>query len=373
MDNNNKIHHKYSQEFVNKWWKMIQSFLEDTLQGNEPITNIQLPDQLGKLVDFDVTEEPVSEETLMEETLKALKYQAKPYHPHFHNQLFGGFDQYSFAGALAIPAINGSIYTYEMAPCFTLMENSIWEHMRKVIGWEEIDGTMTPGGSFANFYAIHQARFREFPDVVKKGMIGLPPLKIFSSDCSHYSLRKGANLTGIGIDNVVKVPTDSVGRMIPAELEAKIKQEIENGSKPLMVNLTLGTTVEGVIDDIPALSDVCEKYGVWCHVDGALGGALLMSPALRKPLGSFAKVDSITFDPHKALVAPLQASFFLCKHRDMAKKCNSLQADYLFHKERASYKTTDLDVGDKQLMCGRTIDILKLWTYFKGNGWKGIA
>lgn len=25
------------------------------------------------------------------------------------------------------------------------------------------------------------------------------------------------------------------------------------------------------------------------------------------------------------------------------------------------------------MQCGRVIDILKLWTYFKGNGWKAIA
>ena len=51
---------------------------------------------------------------------------------------------------------------------------------------------------------------------------------------------------------------------------------------------------------------------------------------------------------------------------------NSANADYLFHKERASYSSS-LDVGDKHLQCGRVIDILKLWTYFKGNGWKNIA
>jgi hypothetical protein len=50
---------------------------------------------------------------------------------------------------------------------------------------------------------------------------------------------------------------------------------------------------------------------------------------------------------------------------------NSANADYLFHKERASYDGS-LDVGDKHLMCGRAIDVLKLWTYLKGNGWNEI-
>jgi hypothetical protein len=32
-----------------------------------------------------------------------------------------------------------------------------------------------------------------------------------------------------------------------------------------------------------------------------------------------------------------------------------------------------LDVGDKSFQCGRVIDILKFWTYLKGNGLAGIA
>ena len=97
-----------------------------------------------------------------------------------------------------------------------------------------------------------------------------------------------------------------------------------------------------------------------------------MSDKLIGKIGSLKNVDSITFDPHKALVVPLQATFFMCKHANLMIETNSANADYLFHKERASYDGS-LDVGDKTLQCGRVIDILKVWTYFKGNGWKNIA
>jgi len=53
-------------------------------------------------------------------------------------------------------------------------------------------------------------------------------------------------------------------------------------------------------------------------------------------------------------------------------KSNSTKADYLFHKERNSYHIS-LDTGDRSLQCGRVIDVMKMWTYFKGNGWKEIA
>lgn len=97
-----------------------------------------------------------------------------------------------------------------------------------------------------------------------------------------------------------------------------------------------------------------------------------MSPNLIKKLGPYEHADSVTWDPHKALVVPLQATFFVTKHEGMMMECNQISAECLFHKERASYSCS-LDVGDKSMQCSRVIDILKIWTYFKGNGWEGVA
>jgi glutamate/tyrosine decarboxylase-like PLP-dependent enzyme len=59
---------------------------------------------------------------------------------------------------------------------------------------------------------------------------------------------------------------------------------------------------------------ICKKYGIWHHVDGALGGAFLLSENLRHHLGDLTNVDSLSWDPHKALLVPQQVTFFLCKH-----------------------------------------------------------
>lgn len=146
------------------------------------------------------------------------------------------------------PAINGSVFTYEISPCYTLMENYLYDHMRKLVGWEKIDGTMTPGGSFANFMGLQMARFRAHPEVNSKGLYGLAPMKVITSDVSHYSIKKGMLLIGAGTDNIVFVKTDPNGRMIPVELEKTIQAELDAGNEIIMVNSTVGTTVEGNID-----------------------------------------------------------------------------------------------------------------------------
>ena len=121
-------------------------------------------------------------------------------------------------------SMNGTMYTYEMAPCFTMMENELFDVLRQNIGWEFVDGVLTPGGSFANFYAMVVARHHKFPEVKKKGLVAFPPMKVFSSEHSHYSMEKAAITLGLGTDSVIKVPCTKNGEMIPEELEKLIKE-----------------------------------------------------------------------------------------------------------------------------------------------------
>lgn len=88
-----------------------------------------------------------------------MDYQVKSNHPHFHNQLFGGFDQYATLANILSTVMNGTMYTYEIAPVFTLMEKYIYEQLRGFLGWQQIDGMMTPGGSFGNWMGMLMARY----------------------------------------------------------------------------------------------------------------------------------------------------------------------------------------------------------------------
>lgn len=121
------------------------------------------------------------------------------------------------------------MFTYEVAPCYSIMEGYIYEHLRKIVGWEAIDGMMTPGGSFANWNAMLLARYYKYPESKMTGIQGLPKLKILTSMLSHYSIAKGAILEGIGIDNIIKVNADEEGRMCAEHFEQEVKNTIERG------------------------------------------------------------------------------------------------------------------------------------------------
>lgn len=64
---------------------------------------------------------------------------------------------------------------------------------------------------------------------------------------------------------------------------------------PLMVNATLGTTVQGAIDPISDIQKICEKHKVWLHVDACVGG----SKVFIEEIEGIDKIDSIACDPHK--------------------------------------------------------------------------
>ena len=72
-------------------------------------------------------------------------------------------DPYGLIGQWLGDALNCSVYTYEVAPVFTIMEEYVLAEVRHLIGFDEGDGIFCPGGSIANGYAVNCARYNMFP------------------------------------------------------------------------------------------------------------------------------------------------------------------------------------------------------------------
>lgn len=100
-------------------------------------------------------------------TWQVARYSVNTAHPYFVNQLFSSVDPYGLVGQWLTDALNPSVYTFEVAPVFTLMEEEVLREMRAIVGWpdNEGDGIFCPGGSVANGYAISCARFHFYPEI----------------------------------------------------------------------------------------------------------------------------------------------------------------------------------------------------------------
>uniref|UniRef100_A0A8D0ADX5 Cysteine sulfinic acid decarboxylase n=1 Tax=Sander lucioperca TaxID=283035 RepID=A0A8D0ADX5_SANLU len=293
-------------------------------------------------------------------------------HPRFFNQLFAGVDYHALAGRFLTEALNTNLYTYEVAPVFVLMELEVLRGLRQLVGWTEGDGLFCPGGSISNMYAMNLARYQLFPEVKSQGLWGLPRLTIFTSIESHYSVKKGAAFLGIGTDNIILVKVDDGGRMIPEDLDEKIKLAKSQGAVPLLVSCTAGTTVQGAFDPLDHIADVCEKHKLWMHVDAAWGGSVLFSKQHRHLMKGVERANSVAWNPHKMLTAGLQCSALLLQDTtNLLKKCHSANATYLFQQDK--FYDVNLDLGDKSIQCSRKVDCVKLWLMWKAVGSSGLA
>ncbi|KAH8335922.1 hypothetical protein KR074_006041 [Drosophila pseudoananassae] len=331
------------------------------------------PAELRQLFDFQLREKGESQDKLRELLRETIRFSVKTGHPYFINQLYSGVDPYALVGQWLTDALNPSVYTYEVAPLFTLMEEQVLAEMRRIVGFPnggQGDGIFCPGGSIANGYAISCARYKYTPESKKNGLFNAKPLIIFTSEDAHYSVEKLAMFMGFGSEHVRKIATNEVGKMRVEDLEAQIKVCLENNCQPLMVSATAGTTVLGAFDDLVGISDLCKKYNMWMHVDAAWGGGALMSKKHRHLLNGIERADSVTWNPHKLLAASQQCSTFLTPHQQILGQCHSTNATYLFQKDK--FYDTSYDTGDKHIQCGRRADVFKFWFMWKAKGSQGL-
>lgn len=179
---------------------ILKECLFEGVQRDKPVLRFRLPENLQTILNLKLGKAPVkSQDELLDLLKEVMKYSVKTGHPYFINQLFSGLDPYGICAEWVASALNSSVYTYEVAPVFTLMELEVFEKMREFVGFPrgQGDGLFCPGGSMANGYAISVARYRKRPEVKEKGLCGMKEMVMFVSEDCHYSFKKLASFQGM--------------------------------------------------------------------------------------------------------------------------------------------------------------------------------
>lgn len=148
--------------------EILEVAVFDATERSSKVLEWRNPEELQRILDLQVKATGDSDDKLMQLMRDTIRYSVKTGHPYFVNQLFSGVDPYALAAQWLTDALNPSVYTYEVSPVFTLMEEVVLEEMRRIVGFSvdgRGDGIFCPGGSVANGYAISCARFNAVPDV----------------------------------------------------------------------------------------------------------------------------------------------------------------------------------------------------------------
>jgi glutamate/tyrosine decarboxylase-like PLP-dependent enzyme len=272
-------------------------------------------------------------------------------------------------------ALNQNVAAWRQSPSVSALEASVIRWLCQLIGYPgSAFGTLTSGGSEANLIALKCARDAAVSQAAAHGLTeASAPVRVYASEQSHFSLVKGADILGIGRQNLCKIDTDSRFRIRVDSLRATIKQDRADGYQPCCVVGIAGATSTGAIDPLDQLAQLAEEYGLWYHVDAAYGGALAFSPAHRGLLRGIERADSVTIDPHKWMFVPFSCGALLARDGgSVLRDAFDITPEYLSERRgEAAGDDGALDFFRYGQLGTRRANALKLWAALRYLGRSG--
>ena len=336
-------------------------------EEQNPVAEFVSSEELFKKIDLELSENPIDEVRFKSALENLVLKTPRTATNAFFNQLFGGRNDRAVLGDLLAVMLNNSTYTYKAAGVQIGVEKVIINKVLQLIDWnKDGGGTFATGGSMTNFMSMLMAR-DAFNDKIRVEGMTQENLIVYTSIESHYSIPKNAAFSGIGRENVRYIAVDEEGRMDVNDLKQQVEKDVQEGNKPVLVNLTAGTTVLGAFDPIVEVSEICLKHNIWLHVDGAYCGSVIFSEKYKHLIEGVELADSFSFNAHKMIGTPLTCSLIFVKNKKHLYDSFSNEAKYLYQTDEDEF-----NLGKTSLQCGRRNDALKFWTLWKSVGTKGL-
>jgi aromatic-L-amino-acid/L-tryptophan decarboxylase len=232
---------------------------------------------------------------------------------------------------------------------------------------QSFGGTFTSGGNEANFTGMLLALVHAFPAAIENGVasIGAQPI-VYTSSEAHHSLEKSLGMMGVGRRALRRLQVTDALQLDTRKLEARIAEDFATGYKPFCVVATAGTTSSGAIDDLETIAEICRRYHLWLHVDGAYGAAAVFSDKHRRLVSGIERADSLSLDPHKWLSMPFAAGLILTRHPEMLRRAFEVTPSYMPRAENAEL----IDNFKISAQWSRRMNSLKLWLTLRVHGRK---
>jgi aromatic-L-amino-acid decarboxylase len=219
------------------------------------------------------------------------------------------------------------------------VENQVIRWIADLVGFpEDAGGCFVAGGTNGNLSSLVVAR----EEHRKKHKGHSKRLAIVCSDQTHSSVKSTAKVMDC---EVIVVPTNDSYQLTRESIENELKVHSEKYKELdiFAIVATAGTTNLGVIDDISGIAKYAKNNKIWLHVDGAYGGAGLLSPKVKDLFSGIEYADSFIVDPHKWLFAPFDCAAVIYRNKHLASEVHSQKASYLdiLHDEEAGDNPSD--------------------------------
>ncbi len=195
---------------------------------------------------------------------------------------------------------------------------------------QETAAGFVTGSSIASFCALAAARNHQLQqagwDIQKHGMFSAPFGKIYLSEEAHASIFKSLSMLGFGEDSIVKLKSDSQGRIAPGEIPEDIRPHS-------IFVLQAGNVNTGAFDDIETVCRLAKNNNCWVHIDGAFGLWAAASARLKRLVQGMELADSWSVDAHKTLNVPYDCGIVLCREESALVSAMRASGGYIIHSD----------------------------------------
>jgi len=379
-------------EFGHELLEMIHDFFKEKGGIHSSIT---LPELSRIFNQTAVPSDPqLIKDVLYEIKTKVTAHSVKVGNPYYVGHMISAIPYFMILLEMIIAALNQNQVKIETAKASSFVERELvaWFHRlifnksesyyQKHIQNPRIAlGNVTSDGTISNLTAFTVAREKAFPPdgdfagVREEGVqralkhYGYSRGVILVSARGHYSIKKAANLLGLGEENVVCIPADLNHRIDIDRLYQKVKSfRREKGrrrTKIVSIVGIAGTTETGNIDDLTRLGEIAREVGAYFHVDACWGGSALLVDEYSSSLKGIEKADSVSIDAHKLLYCPMAMGLILFR--------NERDLNTIKHTSQYVIRRDSVDTGRFTIEGSRPFACLKPWAALKIIGRQGYG